>query len=412
MYISLSHPTKVLEGTVRPDGSKSISNRVLIIQALAKEKIPAKGMSVSDDTLLLGKLLTSESEVIDAANAGTALRFLLAYLCLKKREIVLTGSDRMKKRPIGPLVSALRDIGAKIEYLGEQGFPPVKIFPSLPGRYRHSLRIDGSMSSQFVSALMLIAPVLPQGLTIELSGKLASRPYVSMTAEVMRSFGAKVTIGDKHVQIEPGDYLPAEYTVEPDYSGVAFLLAMAALSHRSEVLIRDLPSESIQGDAIIGKWLRDFHVQLTPAQGGMLVTKGEGAFPYKPAYDCLDHPDLFPVMSALCGFAGVEAEFQGLDNLNIKESRRLQTMSEQLSKVSVDLLPLAGREHAWRISGRPEWPYPLQFDTYGDHRIAMAMSLAAITSEREVEIDDPGVVSKSYPGFWRDLEILGFSVKN
>lgn len=384
--------------TVDLVGSKSESNRALMIAYYGGFKPRIKNLSESDDTVLLKKILDNLSypsyppypKELDCANAGTVFRFLMTALSLREGEWILTGSDRMKQRPVGDLVDSLRQIGASIEYLGQDGFPPLKIqgtiavetFPetSLP------IHIDISRSSQFASSLLLALPVVEtcHGASLRLDGDLSSLPYIDMTIDVMRKFGVDVHRDGRDISVQVSDYQDVEYAVESDWTCASYWYEMVAFSENGRARLRNLRLDSKQGDAIVAKWFENFGVTSIQDGNDVVITHVK-TFPEtsqnnnrKLHFDFINNPDLYPTIAATCARLGVEGRFTGLRNLKHKESDRVAAMAMELAKNNV-------------------------FDSHNDHRIAMALAPLAMKIGA-IEINNAEVVSKSYPNFWKEID--------
>jgi 3-phosphoshikimate 1-carboxyvinyltransferase len=409
MIVRLHHPSKILHGNIQIGGSKSISNRVLIIRALSGESFPVRGLSEANDTIRLQSLLASGEDLLDAGDGGTTFRFLLAYLCLKGRACTLTGSANLQKRPVGHLVEPLRTLGADIAYLSREGYPPLKINPSYLGENTHRVTVRADISSQFISALLMIGPYLPKGLVVDLQGNIVSKPYLEMTIRIMQHFGAQVEADLPGITIHPGNYTPRKFHVEPDYSSASYYYGFAALAEEVEVTLEGFSKDSVQGDSVIVQWLEEFDVHSAFTDAGLVIQRSGGFQPYKPVWDFSDNPDLFQTMAVVCAGAGVDATFRGLHNLKIKETNRLQAMTDELRKTGVDLLPVAGADSSMTLAGKADLFEEPVFESHGDHR--MAMALAILGMKGIVEIGDAKVVSKSYPGFWDDLLKVGFEIE-
>lgn len=407
MAVRLYPPTRALEGNVPLPASKSIANRVLIIRALCPNDFAIHNLSEAQDTQTLAALLRKDRTEYDAGPAGTVYRFLTALLPTRSGSFVLTGTERMKQRPIGILVDALRQLGANITYLEKEGFPPLKIEG---GNLRGgTITVDGSISSQFISALMMIGPVLPGGLQLNISGESTSQPYIEMTARLMRYFAAApVRVGTTWSIPETG-YRGRALTVESDWSAASYWYAMAALSPRpSNLLLEGLNEKSLQGDVVVQELMRPFGVTSEADQGGIRISRKVEVKQcpiWRHAF--MDHPDLAQTMVVVCAGLQVAAGFYGLRTLTIKETDRIQALVTELAAVgitaeatddSLELGPYAG--HA---TGHPK------IATYHDHRMAMAFAPLALVLPG-LGIADPEVVSKSYPDFWLHLEDHGFTV--
>lgn len=405
---SVSWNKQSLKATVHLPASKSISNRMLLIQALSRKNFSIKNLSRAADTKLLNELLSSGEKILDAQNAGTCFRFLTAYLAQKEGEWVLMGSERMKQRPIGILVDALRKLGADIKYLEKENFPPLAIRgKKLNGA---PLEIDASQSSQFISALLLIAPHLNGGLELKLKGHKSSGPYMNMTLSLMKQFGIKILNTEDVIEITQQEYFTEDYSVESDWSSAAFWYTMAALSDAAYVSLKGLTAGSIQGDSILADWMNLFSVETHFVKDGVIINHHKKSAEKKYSFNFSQHPDLAPAFFVLCVALGVEAKFSGLKNLSIKESNRAEALRTELEKCGAKLFKDNDDEyclmpHLLTASPNGAW----SFETYNDHRLAMAFAMLAIPLGK-VEIKNPAVVSKSYPDFWSDLRSAGFEI--
>jgi len=415
--IVVAKPDTILRGTIRLPASKSISNRLLMIGALCGEKFTVGNLSEADDTILLQKLIAriltevDRSKVVelDTANAGTVMRFLTAWLAMVPGRWLLTGSERMKQRPIGILVDALNHLGASIDYLAKPGYPPLLI----RGKEltQHELVIDQGVSSQFTTALLLIAPYLPEGLILALKGSGVSSPYVKMTINLMQSYGAMIKEGKTRIHVKPGLYSPHEVHVESDWSAAAFWYEAAVLADVVDIELIGLVENSIQGDAILPGVFRNFGIVSEFTQDGVRLTKvrkkSDGFY-----FDFTDYPDIAQAVITACAGMGIRGRFEGLRSLQIKETDRVQALKNEISKlgISVELSTQADILSALEIkSSKSALPGGLTFETYGDHRMAMALAPLALKSG-SVKILNPDVVVKSYPHFWKDLQQVGFEI--
>lgn len=404
----LSKPEKSLKGNINLTPSKSESNRALIIQALINQDIRIKNLADAEDTVILSKALSSKESIIDIGHAGTAMRFLTAYLALKTdKEIILTGSNRMKQRPIGILVDALISIGADIEYIEEEGFAPLKIKKSkLKGG---KITIDGSMSSQFISALLLIGPSLENGIEINFKGELISKPYLTMTTKMMSYFGAEVKWQSHGIKVYPKKYLAREIKIESDWSAVSYWYEMAAFSDEAELSISGLKEESLQGDAIVRKIFKEIGVESDFVGEKLQITKSKNSS-FKRTffeYDFRDCPDLAQTVIATLAGLKIQGKFRGLSSLRIKETDRIEGLVNELKKFGIDLTVMHKDEIHLVDFGNPT-SIP-NICTYQDHRMAMSFAPMAFKF-KEIIIQDPTVVKKSYPNFWNDLKSVGFKV--
>ena len=398
-----------LSGKIRLAGSKSISNRLLIIQALAKDDMHLHGLANADDTKVLQQALSANEYTYDVHHAGTSYRFLCSYLCLQDGVQILTGSDRMKERPIGPLVDALRTLGADITYLEEEGYPPLKIGEANWKKAVETLTIDASISSQFISSLLLIAPHIPGGLQLRLEGNLVSRPYLEMTLNLMTDFGITYSWEDDMINISEQEYTAKDYEVEADWSAASYYFGLAALVPGSEIQLSGLHQNSIQGDQSIVEIMKSLGVE-SAFKNGVWHLKHIGNHQNEIEQDFLLQPDLAQTVSVVCAGLGVTALFSGLQTLKVKETDRILALQNELLKVQVYLSKLPRK-----FSKNPSKEYYLQegkasseeipiFPTYKDHR--MAMAFACLSAIMPVEIEEADVVSKSYPDFWEDYDSL------
>jgi 3-phosphoshikimate 1-carboxyvinyltransferase len=403
----ISAPLKAVKDTIHIPSSKSISNRMLIIHALAGSAAPLRNLSGSDDTAVLRKALETESDVKDVGHAGTSMRFLAAYFSVRQGQVVLTGSQRMKQRPIGPLVDALKQIGARIEFLENEGYPPLRITGgSLKGG---SIEIEAGISSQFISALMMIGPQLEGGLTIHLKGRVVSAAYIEMTLALMNRCGADASFDGKHIQVLQRTYRVGDFQVESDWSAASYWYQVAALLPGSEILLPNLSGESLQGDAALIQIFRPLGVRTSIRESGILLHSEQKEMPDRYSYDFTSCPDLVQTLSVSLCVLGVPFRLTGTSTLRVKETDRIAALQAELRKVGFVLqADPQGEWLEWDGSRCEPEPGPL-IQTYHDHRMAMAFAPLAITCG-SIAIEDPGVVSKSYPDFWADLEKAGFGI--
>lgn len=414
MSYTIFKPDRQMVGHIHLTGSKSISNRALIIQALCKDDFEISALASANDTELMVELLNSDQIVRDAGPAGTTLRFLTAYLALQPDTQILTGTERMKSRPIGVLVDVLRQLGANIEYLEKEGYPPLKI--GTPNRIeaKEPIRISAGTSSQYISALLMIAPTLANGLEMILEGKIVSRPYIEMTLNLMEYFGVSHQWEDNVIRIKPQEYQARPFRVEADWSAASYYYALAAFADRLDLQLDGLFEDSVQGDAVLVDMMTHFGVKTTFNDNGLRLTKMEATSSSADFdWDFIRCPDLAQTLFVVCGGLGQKGYFTGLETLRIKETDRISAMQTELAKVGVKLEPAkeksaqSGKSY-YSISGSVAVKEEPLFDTYEDHR--MAMALAPLAMFGHIKIAEPEVVGKSYPGFWKDLESLGFVV--
>ena len=411
MLVSLDK--QALKGSVDLVRSKSIANRLLIIQALSANGFNIKHCSNSQDSVTLQKLLSdlkSEdgADTLDVGPAGTCYRFLTAYLCLQKGNQVLTGTERMLKRPIGPLVDALRILGADIEYLGEEGYPPLRIGDS-PLRADGPVDIKANISSQFITALLLIAPYIQGGLDIRLKGPLASRPYLEMTLALMRRFNVNATLDGDLLRCPEGTYHGADIEVESDWSAASYFYGLAALLPGTELHLKGLELDSIQGDHALGLFMEKLGVETHKAEDGLLIRSSRPEL-YAELFemDFSDIPDTAQTMAVVFAMLEKEAVFSGLESLRIKETDRIAAIQNELAQTGVSFRS-EDDEHFYIKHDLQASDKGWNVKTYEDHRMAMAFALLA--TQKEVFIEDPAVVGKSFPDFWKVLEELGFNLK-
>ncbi|MEI6767292.1 MAG: 3-phosphoshikimate 1-carboxyvinyltransferase [Bacteroidota bacterium] len=408
MKISLSGAqAHSIRGTVKLPYSKSISNRLLMLRELCKHSFHIINLSDAADTVLLAQLLSKykTTSVLDAANAGTVLRFMTALLAVSEGEWELTGSARMLQRPIAPLVDALKLLGAHIDYNGAIGFPPIKISgKKIDGG---SVEIDAGSSSQFVSALLLIAPFLPSGMVLNLKGSSASAPYIDMTIALLRQFNVTVEVSDSAIHVQPGCNAPEIISVEPDWSSASYWYCAAALSPDAEIQLPGLSLKSTQGDCILASAYSHFGVETLENAHGITLRK---SLPVSAgfSFDFSNCPDLFPAIAVSCAALGVEARLSGLKNLRIKESDRVEAVSEGLEKCGAHIA-ITGNHEMMIYNDTIMSTEDVLIRSYDDHRIAMAFAQLVWLSGN-ISIDDISVCTKSYPGFVKDMETMGAEI--
>lgn len=413
--LRISKPDRQLRGEVHLAGSKSISNRALIIQALCEEEFTIKRLANAKDTETLQELLCSYNEILDVGAAGTTFRFLTAYLASRPETQILTGSERMKQRPIGVLVDALRKLGADITYIEKEGYPPLRIEGNTNFGQNARLRIPASTSSQYITALLLLGPTLPQGIILELEGKIVSRPYIEMTLGLMAHFGVTHEWEGNRIEVEPQAYQARPFTVEADWSAASYYYSLAALSDSCDLQLHGLFADSFQGDAALQNIYTSFGVQTTFNATGLRLTKAEGTVaPAMFEYDFIACPDIAQTLAVTCAGLGTQGLFTGLETLRIKETDRIAALKAELSKVNsffsklpAHLVKAAEKEY-YMLEEKAHWEAAPTFATYEDHRMAMAFAPLALYAP--IKIAEPKVVEKSYPDFWKDLSSLGFEI--
>lgn len=399
---------KTLQSEIVLPASKSISNRLLVMRSLEKALVHFDNLSESDDTYMMRLYLSfiatcSDSKipmVVDAHNAGTVFRFLTAYLAQKPGKWLVTGSERMKQRPVADLVTALRSVGAQIEYKEEEGFPPLMITGKrLSG---DEVEINASKSSQFVTAMMLVAPHFTNGLKIKLTGKPVSTSYIDMTLKLMKDFLVDVDFQDNQIQVQHGHYFVRKLTVEADWSSAAFWYQMAAFLPDSRISLPGLQDKSTQGDRFLAEVFDKLGVKTEFSdEGVVLMHSGNTSSEIK--FDFSDAPDIVPSVMTACAALGVKGFFTGIEHLRVKESDRIESMQNELGKIGAQIVK-NGKGYEL-IPGKKN-AETLTFESYGDHRIAMCLAPLALLYD-EVKVEDPDVVIKSYPNYWKDLESTG-----
>ncbi|MGB3947661.1 MAG: 3-phosphoshikimate 1-carboxyvinyltransferase [Bacteroidia bacterium] len=419
MNYFVSHPTKKVLGTITLTASKSESNRALLIQALSHEKFTINNLASANDTVVMQNILRDAAvsiteRVYNVEDAGTAARFLTAFFATKKGTHILLCSDRMKERPIGVLVDALRSLGADIQYMEKEGFLPLKITgKKLLGT---SVETDGNVSSQFISALLLISPELPNGLVIRFKGEVTSRPYINMTLKMMEEFRVYGQWHDQYISVSQQQYHKKSepsylYEIEGDWSSASYLYACVALAEQADITIKGLKNPSLQGDAIVADLFVFFGVKTEYVEGGIRLTKIKSRIE-EFVYDFSDCPDLVQTVAVVVSALGIKSLFNGVHTLKIKETDRITALQNELKKINTTL-NIKG-DNAFEIfpsvENKNNTSSTIEFLTYNDHRMAMAFAPLAIVYNN-VKIESSEVVKKSYPDFWNDFKCIGFTVK-
>lgn len=405
MRYQLTAPSEV-KATIQLPASKSISNRALIIHALSGGSDAPANLSDCDDTRVMIKALTGNEEVIDILAAGTAMRFLTAYLSATPGTHTLTGTQRMQQRPIQILVNALRQLGAQIEYAGNEGFPPLHICGTeLTG---DEITLKGNVSSQYISALLMIGPVLKHGLQLHLTGEIISRPYINLTLQLMKEFGAVAAwTSDQSIRVEPRPYRSVPFTVESDWSAASYWYQIAALSPAAEIELTGLFRNSYQGDSRGAQLFAKLGVETQYTDRGVRLIK-KGALPTRLDEDLVEIPDLAQTFVVTCALLDIPFRFTGLQTLKIKETDRIAALKTELAKLGYVLRDENDSILVWDGERCKPQETPV-IKTYEDHRMAMAFAPAAIRYPH-MQIAEPQVVSKSYPAYWEDLKKAGFLI--
>jgi 3-phosphoshikimate 1-carboxyvinyltransferase len=402
---------KQIQTEITLTGSKSECNRALIISALSKGVVAVENMSNAADTVTLNRILTELSlesphqQTVDVGPAGTAMRFLTAFLASSNGKFLLTGSERMKQRPIGILAEALIAIGADISYAEQEGFPPVLIQGPLK-QSADSVKIKGDISSQYISALLMVAPTLSNGLILDIQGELTSLPYVKMTLDMLAEAGISHHWEENKISIKPQDFKKATLSVEPDWSAASYWYSIAALADKAAIELPYLKNKSLQGDSRIREIMVDFGIEtLSTSNGIALKTTGKNFT--DELLDLKDCPDLAQTIIVCAAVLKKNLKFTGLETLKIKETDRVLALQNELSKIGVSLVE---DNLIYTLNcDNLHFPDQVTIKTYDDHRMAMAFAPIALMIN-ELVIEDMDVVEKSYPDFWKDLERAGFSI--
>ena len=397
---------KFKDSTIYLNSSKSESNRLLIIKALSEKEITIKNLSKANDSVLLKNLLESENLVVwDAQDAGTSFRFLTSFLAIKKEHVVLSGTERMKQRPVKVLVDALNKIGAEILYLENEGFPPIYVKGKI-NQVKNKLDIPGDISSQYISSLLLIAPLLEKGIEINIEEPFYSRPYVNMTLNLMNSFGIKSAVKGNKISIKNQEFSSGSYIVESDWSAASYWYSILSISDDiNNLTLQGLKKKSNQGDSVISELMKSFGVNTQYKEDGIVLTKIK-LDTEEIELDFRDCPDLAQTILVVAAYHKIKLKVSGVESLKIKETDRLLAMKNELKKIGCDFYE---EDNYWVLEKRGrEIDDELQIDTYKDHR--MAMAFAPLASKKSIIINDPEVVVKSYPTYWEDLKKVGFII--
>lgn len=408
----LSWLHKELNGVVEVSRSKSISNRLLILSALSGGALKIKALSNAEDTVRLKKLLTSEELVLDAGHGGTTIRFLMAYKAVKGKPCILTGSERLRQRPVAALVEALRQLGAELEYAEREGFLPVAVKGFTAPQGHPELSISADISSQFISALMMVGTALPEGLTLHLKEKVVSSSYIEMTLKLLHQIGIEAFWKERMIYIPPGQAFEMEIEVEADWSSASYIYGLAALADKASIKIPGLRLQSLQGDAFVASLMKVLGVQTMELSDGVQISKLQHALPDLFEADFELCPDIAQTLAVVLSALNIPFSFNGLSTLKVKETDRVQALINELAKAGIhlrteynegDILLKYDGEEKINLSGLTE------FSTYHDHRMALAFSLLSLIAP--VIIEDPVVVEKSFPRFWDEMRGLGLEIK-
>lgn len=409
MKYKLSKPGKSLFREIALPASKSITNRLLIIRALTNEEFTINNISDSDDTRVLQEALKNDSETVNIGHAGTSMRFLTAYYAAIKANKILTGSQRMQNRPIKVLVEALIALGATIKYVNKTGYPPLQVADS--ELYGGSLEIDGSVSSQYITALLLIAPVLPGGLTINLKNKVISSAYIRLTLKLMEYFGIESIWEGNTISVAHQAYKAKDITVEADWSAASYWYQMAAIADKADIIIHGLSENSLQGDAVLVSMFEPLGVQTTFLDNAVRLTKTSRTTA-NFEFNFLNCPDLAQTLCVTLAMSRIPFRLSGLDTLKIKETDRIAALINELRKFGFTVSESSEGELTWKKTAYTpvlEESETREIATYKDHRMAMAFA-PLVFDCKEIIIQDPLVVTKSYPNYWDDLKKVGYCI--
>ena len=406
MHLDIKHITKECRGKLNITGSKSETNRLLLLQAFISG-FKIKNKSNSEDSNLMSAALRSKDEIINVNHAGTAMRFLTAYFSqIDGREVLITGSKRMQERPIKILVDALNSIGADIRYDKKNGYPPLRIKgKKLEGGL---ITLPANISSQFISALIMLGPFVEKGIELKLTGEITSKPYIKMTLSLLKRFGIQTKFEGQTIKVEFNNSpKKIDQIVESDWSSASYIFSIVALSKESEILLKTFKPKSLQGDSVILKIYKKLGVSSFFNGNDLLLKKENCKLPKKIYYDLSNSPDIAQTITVTCFGLGIECELVGLHTLKLKETDRLFALYTELKKLGANIMVT---KNSLYLSSNRSFINNCSISTYDDHR--MAMSFAPLSLKVPLSIQDPSVVSKSYPDFWNDLIQLNFDVKN
>lgn len=392
--------------------SKSESNRVLIIQGFAekqgKEEITLENLSEANDSRILKKLLASQDKNLDVEDAGTTMRFLAAFFAFSGQEKILTGTTRMQERPIKVLVKALNDLGANIRYLEKVGFPPIHILPKIKNT-KDKVEILGNVSSQYISALLMLAPTLRNGLEIILLGEVKSKPYIQMTLDLMQHFGIQYAWQENTIKIEKQMYQANSYIIQADWSAASYFYSLVGIEKNIKVLLKNLKKESLQGDKKTAELARYFGVESIFVENGVWLSFNPSLVNKDlPIWDFSDCPDLAQTFTTWASAEKRGIVLKGVESLKIKETDRIEALQKELQKFGT-IMYLKDNTYFFSATNTKFSKQKVEIFTYQDHRMAMALTPLAI--HNPLIIENPDVVVKSYPNFWENIEKLGFEIR-
>ncbi len=402
MILKLQHKQPVLEGTVRITGSKSESNRLLLLQALFGN-FTIKNLSNSEDSDMMQQALASEDQTVDIHHAGTAMRFLTAYFAaFEGRETILTGSSRMQERPIGLLVNALNSLGADISYLKNEGYAPLLIKGKALDK--NKVALEANVSSQYISALMMVGASLPNGIEIQLIGKITSVPYIEMTRSLLTQLGISSTFEEQTIRIDPVSSIEVnEMVVESDWSSASYYYSLAALCDSAKLKLSSYKKDSLQGDSALAEIYTELGVKTTFLDNEILLEKVDMPKAQRVSFDLSNSPDIAQTIAVTCYGLGIECDLTGLHTLKIKETDRLEALKAELTKLGAEIVVSNDSLH---LRPGANFQENVTVKTYQDHRMAMAFAPMALRVP--IIFEDAEVVNKSYPDFWNDFKSLGF----
>lgn len=406
--LQLQFPTGQIHGTIHLPVSKSLVNRQLILAAQAGQFPAMADSSLPEDVRRLAHLLAHPGPVWDAGAGGTTLRFLTAYLALSGKDGIVTGSARMQVRPIAPLMHALEQLGALYAYSGITGCPPI-LLNGFRGQTQKEISLDPSSSSQFLTAILLASPLLQEGLTIHLTQPITSRPYFDMTLAVLRHWGIQVDVIGDRIIVEPQPILPRKLVLEADWTAASYAYALLALAPSgSSIELPGLCRSGLQGDEILAEWMTAFGIDTMEGVNGTTLRRSHEVTPDGIELDFSDSPDLAQTLIVLCAILGCPGRFSGLHTLQIKETDRTAALQSELGKTGVQFEPESEGSATWLLTGKVTLADTPTFATYHDHRMAMALSLCAFAGICRIE--DPQVIEKSFPNYWKELEGIGWKI--
>lgn len=391
--------------------SKSISNRLLVLQKLYKLPVEINNISDSDDTHILYRCLNSNEKNWEVGNCGTAMRFLTSYAVVQEGEYMISGDERMHQRPIGDLVNALKEWGAKITYIEKENYPPLKIVGKPSKAYAKDIYLDGSISSQYISSVMMVGCALPNGLNIHLTWQVSSKPYIQMTLNLMQQLGLDVLWDEDHDVIFCSPFAQAKskkqnYIIESDWSAASYMYLWVLAAEHLQIEINDLYKNSIQGDSVVVDFFEKLGVTTNwISEHQVLISKTQNKVDDYLEFDCTNCPDLAPTVAVAAFVTKRKVTLTGLQNLIYKESNRLEALYTELNKFSAGAAVIK-ENHILYIHRTEAIDFNPVLETYHDHRMAMAFSVLAYYGD--LKMSEPGVVSKSFPRFWEELESLKF----